>query len=91
MSATLDKIKAEVKTLGPDELHQVRALVDSLLTEPAKPQMTEAEYAQYLAAKGIISLPEPEAGAAVAAEFDSYEPITVGGRPLSEMIIEERR
>lgn len=91
MSATLDKIKAEVKTLGPDELHQVRALVDSLLTEPAKPQMTEEEFAHYLAAKGVISLPEHGVGATVAAEFDSYEPITVGGQPLSEMIIEERR
>lgn len=91
MSAILNKIKAEVKTLAPDELHEVRELVDSLLEQPAKPQMTETEFAQYLAAKGVISLPEPEVGADVAAGFDSYKPISVGGQPLSEMIIEERR
>jgi hypothetical protein len=91
MSATLDKVKEEVRTLAPDELHEVRELVDSLLEQPPKAQMTEQEFAQYLAAKGVISLPESAVGADAAGEFDSYEPITVGGRPLSEMIIEERR
>ncbi len=88
MSTTLDKIKEEVKTLAPDELHQVRELVDSLLTEPvSRPQMTEDEFEHYLAAKGVISLP------AEAAENDDeeWEPVEFTGRPLSEMIVEDRR
>jgi hypothetical protein len=86
MSASLDKIKEEVKALSPDELHQVRELVDSLLTEPAKPQMTEDEFEQYLAAKGVISLPE-----LAETDDDDWQPIEVTGQPLSEMIVEERR
>ena len=86
MSASLDKIKAEVKALSPDELHQVRELVDSLLTEPAKPQMTEDEFEQYLAAKGVISLPE-----VADVDDDDWQPVEVTGQPLSELIVEERR
>jgi hypothetical protein len=91
MSATLDKIKEEMKGLAPEELQEVRELVDSLLSEPAKPPMTEDEFERHLAAKGIISLPEPSSRAAAAAKFDDYKPITVEGQPLSEMIIEDRR
>ena len=91
MSATLDKIKEEMKSLAPEELQEVRELVDSLLSEPAKPQMTEDEFERHLAVKGVISLPEPSSHAAAAAAFDDYKPVTVEGRPLSETIIEDRR
>jgi hypothetical protein len=91
MSATLDKIKEVMPSLPPEELREVRELADSLLSEPPKPRMTEDEFEQYLAAKGIISLPDPSSRAAAAAEFDNYKPITVEGQPLSEMIIEDRR
>lgn len=86
MSTSLDKIKEEVKALSPDELHQVHALVESLLTEPAKPQITEDEFEQYLAAKGVISLPE-----SAETEDEDWQPVEVTGQPLSEMIVEERR
>ncbi len=91
MSTTLDKIIEEVRALPPDELQQVRELVDSLLSEPAEPKMTEDEFAHYLAAKGVISLPEASNRKDAQAQFDDYEPITVTGQPLSEMIIEDRR
>lgn len=91
MSATLDKIKEEMLRLPPEELQEVRELADSLLSEPSRPQMTEDEFARYLAARGVVSLPEPASRAAAEAEFEDYEPITVEGQPLSEMIIEERR
>lgn len=91
MSATLDKIKEEVKALAPEELQEVRELVDSLLSEPLKPKMTEEEFARYLAAKGVISLPEALSREEAEDRFDDYEPITVEGKPLSEMIIEDRR
>jgi hypothetical protein len=88
-NAKLDKVIEEVKALAPDELQEIRALVDSLLTEPAKAQMTEDEFEQYLAAKGIISLPQfsDEAG----DDDDDWEPVEVTGQPLSKIIIEERR
>jgi ElaB/YqjD/DUF883 family membrane-anchored ribosome-binding protein len=88
MSATLDRIIEEAKALTPDELQQLRQTVDSLLTE-ARPGMTEDEFEQYLAAKGVITLPEPEAD--TGAEDDDWEPVEVTGQPLSEMIVEERR
>ena len=91
MSATLDKIKEEVKTLEPEELQEVRELVDSLLSEPPGPKMTEEEFARYLAAKGVVSLPDASSREDAESEFDNYEPITVEGQPLSEMIIEDRR
>lgn len=91
MSATLDKIKEEMLSLPPEELQEVRELADSLLSEPPKPQMTEDEFARYLAAKGVVSLPETASRAAAEAEFDDYEPVTVEGQPLSEMVIEDRR
>ena len=37
MSATLDKIKEEMRGLAPEELQEVRELADSLLSEPAPP------------------------------------------------------
>jgi hypothetical protein len=37
MSATLDKIKEEMRTLAPEELQEVRELADSLLSEPPSP------------------------------------------------------
>lgn len=87
MSATLDKIKEEMRALAPEELQEVRELVDSLLSEPSKPQMTEDEFEKYLAAKGVISLPEED----IADDDEEWEPVEVTGKPLSEMIIEDRR
>ena len=87
MSATLDKIKEEVKTLAPEELQQVRELVDSLLDEQSGPPLSEDQVEQQLAAKGIISLPSgPPVGAAARPR-----PVQVTGKPVSETIIEERR
>jgi hypothetical protein len=96
MSATLDKIKEEMKTLAPEELQQVRELVDSLLSEPATKPQTEDEledaFERELAAEGFIAPVEPPAATDEAVrEFRAYKPITVEGQPLSEMIIEERR
>ena len=87
MSATLDRIKEEMRELAPEELQEVRELADSLLSEPARPQLTEDEFARYLAAKGVISLPEE----GVADDDEEWEPVEVTGKPLSEMIVEDRR
>lgn len=91
MSATLDKIKEEMRVLEPEELREVRELADSLLHKQPEPQMTEDEFARHLAAKGLVSLPEPASRKDAESDFDDYKPITVGGQPLSEMVIEDRR
>jgi hypothetical protein len=91
MSATLDKIKEEMRVLDPEELREVRELADSLLSESPKPKITEEEFAKYLAAKGIVSLPDESRREDAEDDFDDYEPVTVEGKPLSEMIIEDRR
>lgn len=86
MSATLDRIIEEAKELTLEELQQLRATVDSLLAETAQPLMSEDQFAKHLAAKGIITLPE----SADEGE-DDWEPVEATGKPLSEMIVEERR
>jgi hypothetical protein len=63
---------------------QMNALTEPALTEDER----EDEFEQYLAAKGVITLPDPSTED--DAE-DEWEPVTVTGKPLSEMIIEERR
>ena len=91
--STLDKVFEEVRALKPEELQRVRELVDSLLSEPAKPQVAddalEDAFERELMAEGVIGevkpLPEED------PEFYAYRPATVQGKPLSETIVEERR
>ncbi len=90
---SVNEVLDAVRALSPEDRAQVRGLIDSLQETPS-PLMTEDEFEQYLAAKGVITLPEPrteEERAREQAEFEAYEPIKVGGTPLSRMIIEERR
>lgn len=86
MSVT--EVLEAVRALSDEERAQVRALLDTLPSAP-QPQMTEDEFEQYLAAKGIASIPDRDADPDL--EEEHYEPITVEGTPLSQMIIDERR
>jgi hypothetical protein len=72
---------------GSDEGEE---LLGDLLVTP-KPMMTEVEFAEYLAAKGVVTLPQPLSAEELAADDDDWEPIEVTGEPLSQMIIRERR
>jgi hypothetical protein len=89
MSMTnLDRVFEEVKTLTQDEQRSLRDMVDDLLTK-STPKMTEDEFEQHLLDKGIISRIPPR------IRDDSFyakrKPIKVEGKPVSEIIIEERR
>lgn len=86
---SVNEVLDAVRALSPEEQAQVRALLDSLQGAPA-PLMTEDEFARHLAAKGVVTLPEPMTEEDIAEE-DEWEPIEVQGTPLSQMIIEERR
>jgi hypothetical protein len=91
VSATLDKIKEVMPSLPPEELREVRELADSLLTSVSEDER-EAAFENDLAAEGFISPVRPlTATEEEVRQYRSYQPITVEGQPLSEMIIEERR
>ncbi len=87
-TANLDRVFEEVKALTPGEQKQLREMLDSLLASAA-PQITEEEFEQRLLEKGIISRIPPR-----IRDADFYanrKPIEVEGKPVSEIIIEERR
>ncbi len=87
MSVT--EILKAVRALSLEEQEQVKALLDTLPTS-TEPLMTESEFAEYLAAQGIVTSPEPMTEDDWREE-DDWQPVEVGGKPLSQIIIEERR
>jgi predicted component of type VI protein secretion system len=88
MSTMLDKIIEEVRQLPPNEQRQLQEQLHTIIPSPTEDELEDA-FERELAAEGIISLPQPLDANAEA--FYAYKPITVKGKPLSEMIIEERR
>ncbi len=85
---TLERAIEVVRNLAPHDLEQLRHTIDELLTHA--PAMTEQEYAEHLAAQGIVTPPAPMTEEDWREE-ESWQPIEVGGKPLSQIIIEERR
>ncbi len=68
-------------------MKQVRQAIEELL-QPTQVQKTEDEFERELVAEGGTA---PLEKARDRYAFHSYKPIKVGGKPLSELIIEERR
>ena len=90
MQVTVEQIENEVRQLSREDLRKVRELVDSLLkTEEAKPQMSEEEFEKHLAEEGFITEYKPPIKD--FSSYENYQPVTVTGEPISEMIIRERR
>ena len=86
-TSNLDQVIEEVKALTPDEQRKLRALLGGLLA-PA-PRMSEDEFEQHLLAKGIIGEIPPRI---IDPTFErNREPVEIQGKPVSEIIIEERR
>jgi hypothetical protein len=86
--SNLDRIVEEVRALTTDEQRTLRGMLDQLIATDA-PRMTEEEFEQRLLAKGIISRIPPRIRD--AESFANRRLIEVEGKPLSEIIIEERR
>ncbi|MGH9945581.1 MAG: hypothetical protein ACRD6X_00090 [Pyrinomonadaceae bacterium] len=86
---TPTEIISEIIKLPTADWETIKKTVDTTRTNgEARPEMTEDEFAQYLLAKGVISsIPTGETD----EEFDDFDPVTVAGEPLSEVIIRERR
>jgi len=87
-SANLEKVLEEVKAMSHDEQRLVQALLETLLAD-VSPRMTEEEFAQRLLESGILSEVRPP-----VVDLTPYldrELIKYEGKPVSEIIIEERR
>ncbi len=92
MSATLDKILEEVRQLPPQEQRQLLNQLNEIIPSPATEDELEDEFERALAAEGFIAATTPlKMDEEEIKKFRDYQPITVEGQPLSEMIIEERR
>ncbi|HEV7858925.1 MAG TPA: hypothetical protein VGO91_09875 [Pyrinomonadaceae bacterium] len=90
MSAEVERVLGEIKALTPEERQQIRAALETMLTDMPGPQMTEEEFERHLLAKGIISSIPPR-NTDYTAHRD-FKPIEIlDGKPVSETIIEERR
>jgi hypothetical protein len=87
-SANLEKIIAEVKALTPDERRQVKELIDSLHDQPAV-AAPEDLLAQRLLAAGIINEIKPPL--TDLTPYRDRKLIEFEGKPVSEIIVEERR
>jgi hypothetical protein len=87
-TSNLDRLIEEVKTLTPEEQRSLRDLVDQLLTTSA-PQMNPDEVERNMLEKGIISRIPPRIRD--ASSYANRKPAEVEGKPVSEIIIEERR
>ncbi len=86
MTATLQKIVEEAKTLSLAEQRELRAQLELFL--PLAPSAsTEGEYRRRLLVSGLLSRVPP----ASPVPRPERPPIRVKGKPISETILEERR
>jgi hypothetical protein len=96
-TAALEAILEQVKELTPEEQQKVRDLLDSLAErttnagdklDASEHTRTKEEALQILLAKVVISnLPSRSEGSPIAKR----KRLDLPGKPLSEIIIEERR
>jgi hypothetical protein len=83
-----EKILEEVKALSADEQRQLRELLDTLVAS-SHAQRTEDEFEQKLLQVGLLSEVKPPI--TDSSSYQGRRPVETKGKPLSEIIIEERR
>ena len=86
MTAALRKIVEEVERLSEVERRELRALLDRGCADATNP-LTEMDLEEKLASEGFLTLPTPPLSTPAALP----SPIRTRGRPLSELLLEERR
>ncbi len=91
MSANIERVLDEIKSLTPEERRQVRVALEIWeLAKPSPQQRSEEEFEQLMEELGIISRPREPLDD--EASFSEFKPIKIlDGKPVSETIIEERR
>jgi hypothetical protein len=82
-----DEVVEAVKALSPREQRQLRAILDTIVAGAAP--LREDEFAHKLVEFGLLSEVKPP-----ITDFTPYQnrqPVKTTGKPLSEVILEERR
>jgi hypothetical protein len=83
-----DKVVEEVKALSPAEQRQLRSILDTIVAGATAP-LTEDEFAHKLVEFGILS--EVKLPITDFTPYQNRQPVKTTGKPLSEVIMEERR
>ncbi len=84
---TLHQVLEQVKMLTPDEQRELQDLLDFVLASHDN-EVTEELFERMMVEKGIMTVPPP------VTDFTPYENrklAKVKGKPVSEVLIEERR
>jgi hypothetical protein len=92
MADDLQRILQEIRDLPPNDRDRLRHALDEPAA-PRNPAPTDAaddvEYQERLARAGLVGRVRPRLRDQQA--FESYDPIPIVGKPLSEIVVEERR
>ena len=83
-TSRLDRVFEEVRSLTPAEQQELGEMLKKLLEE--SPSLEEVS--RRLAERGLIA---EKRNSLSVEEFESYTPVSVRGRPVSQTLIEERR
>ena len=83
-----DDVLEQVKALSPEEQQELRVLLDDLV-KAAPSGAVEDELEHRLLKAGLLSEAKPPI--TDLAPYRSRKPVDRAGRPLSEVILEERR
>jgi hypothetical protein len=87
-SSKLNQVLEAVRTLTPNERRQLATFLGQMAEGPA-PRTKEDELDELLLRTGVIEAIPPRD--MDPAEFRSWEPLVISGKPVSETIVEERR
>jgi hypothetical protein len=85
--STFDELVEEIESLSLDEQQRLKKLLDAWLIRDY-PQLTEDEFEQELYEAGLLSEIKPPITDFIPHQ--NHQLIELKGKPLSEVIIEER-
>jgi hypothetical protein len=94
MATDIDTLIREIRSLPPDEQRRLQRVLaegapDNNQSSPSADKITDENYQQRLVDAGLLKHVKPRRRDQQA--FDSFRPVEISGKPLSETIIEERR
>jgi hypothetical protein len=90
VSQNVDRILQEVNSLSLPEREQLLAMLGPAQSPPTPPSVDDLAIAAMLR-KGIIrQIPRPPTPEDIA-RYDSWVPVEIEGKPVSESLIEDRR
>jgi hypothetical protein len=84
--ATLEQVLRLVRDLSAEEQVELQRTLDGLLNKP-RPAMTEDEFERRMITAGLLGERKPPPDDSPR----DFAPVRTTGRPVSEIIIEERR